>query len=191
MEKVRVLFSLGGDCRNPPEPDCASRRSDRVRPNRGESGFTLVEMVVVIMIVGIVATIAIPNYLRHLEKNMETTAISDINTIAAKLKEIMMENPDALPASLDQINFGNTLPILDPWKNPYRYLPLHGHLGDHSYMNNARKDHNLHPINSDFDLYSMGPDGESHKPLQSAKSRDDILRANDGAFVGKASTYDP
>jgi len=55
----------------------------------------------------------------------------------------------------------------------------------------ARRDHNLVPINSDFDLYSMGPDGQSVKPLTGGVSRDDIVRANDGAFVGKASTYDP
>jgi len=143
---------------------------------------------IVVAIVGILATIAIPNYLRYLEKNKETTAISDINTIAAKLKEIMMENPDALPASLAQINFGATLSLIDPWGNPYQYLPIYGSPGN---LNNARKDHNMHPINSDFDLYSMGPDGQSNKPLTSQKSRDDIIRANDGAFVGKASTYDP
>jgi general secretion pathway protein G len=140
------------------------------------------------MIVGILASIAIPNYLRYLEKNKETTAISDIGTIAAKLKEIMMENSDALPASLAQINVGNYLPLTDPWGNPYRYLPLYGRPAN---QNDARKDHNLHPINSDFDLYSMGPDGVSQKALQNGQSRDDIVRANDGAFVGKASTYDP
>jgi general secretion pathway protein G len=155
---------------------------------RGEGGFTLVEVMIVVAIVGILATIAIPNYLRYLEKNKETTAISDINSIAWKLKEIMAENPDALPASLAQINFGATLSLIDPWGNPYQYLPIYGSPGN---LNNARKDHNLHPINSDFDLYSMGPDGQSNKPLTSQKSRDDIIRANDGAFVGKASTYDP
>ena len=37
----------------------------------------------------------------------------------------------------------------------------------------------------------MGPDGQSVKPLTGLRSRDDIIRANDGAFIGKASTYDP
>jgi len=145
-------------------------------------------VVISIFIVGILAAIAIPNYQRYLEKNNETTAISDIGVIASKLKAIMMENPEALPAGLAQINVGNTLPLIDPWGNPYRYLPLYARPAN---LNDARKDHNLHPINSDFDLYSMGPDGQTNKPLTSQKSRDDIIRANDGGFVGKASTYDP
>ena len=52
-----------------------------------------------------------------------------------------------------------------------------------------RKDHFLHPINSDFDLYSMGADGESNAPLTAKQSRDDIIRANDGAYYGLASNF--
>lgn len=53
----------------------------------------------------------------------------------------------------------------------------------------ARKDRNLVPINSDFDLYSMGRDGQSAPPLTAKVSRDDIVRANNGGFVGLASDY--
>jgi general secretion pathway protein G len=59
---------------------------------------------------------------------------------------------------------------------------IHGH-------GQQRKDRNLVPINSDYDLYSMGPDGRSVSPLTAQASRDDIIRANDGGFVGKASDY--
>lgn len=55
--------------------------------------------------------------------------------------------------------------------------------------NNARKDHALHPLNTDFDLYSCGKDGETAKPLTAQKSRDDIIRANDGQYIGLASNY--
>ena len=156
------------------------------RKGSAAGGFTLIEVVIAVLILGILSAIAIPSYQKYLQKNKETTAISDIDSIARRLQEYRMEFP--LPADLSAINFGNTLPLIDPWGNPYQYLPLLGYPGN---LNNARKDHNLHPINSDFDLYSMGPDGQSNKPLTSQKSRDDIIRANDGAFVGKASTYDP
>jgi general secretion pathway protein G len=153
---------------------------------RGAGGFTVVELLIAVLIVGILSAIAIPNYLRYLEKDKEATAISDINTIGRRLQEYRMEFP--LPTDLSTINFGNALPLIDPWGNPYRYLPLYGLPGN---LPQARRDHNLVPINSDFDLYSMGPDGLSAKPLTALRSRDDIIRANDGAFTGKASTYDP
>jgi general secretion pathway protein G len=56
-------------------------------------------------------------------------------------------------------------------------------------MAEVRKDRNLVPINTDFDLYSVGPDGDSQAPLTAAASRDDIVRANDGRFIGKAEDY--
>ena len=53
----------------------------------------------------------------------------------------------------------------------------------------TRKDKNLVPLNSDFDLYSMGPDGASQPPLAAPVSHDDIIRASDGAYVGSAEGY--
>jgi general secretion pathway protein G len=147
--------------------------------------------VIAVFIVGILSAIAIPNYLRYLEKNKEATAISDINTIAGKLKEIMQENPDALPPSLAQINVGNYLPLIDPWGHPYGYLPLYGLTKMQAKAAGARWKQSDFPITTDFDLYSNGPDGETHQNLQNAKSKDDIVRADEGAFVGKASIYDP
>ncbi len=52
-----------------------------------------------------------------------------------------------------------------------------------------RKDKFLVPINTDFDLYSMGEDGKSVPPLTAKASRDDIIRANDGGYIGPASGY--
>jgi general secretion pathway protein G len=52
-----------------------------------------------------------------------------------------------------------------------------------------RKDRFLVPINTFFDLYSMGKDGQSVSPLTAQASRDDVIWANDGAFIGRASDY--
>ena len=52
-----------------------------------------------------------------------------------------------------------------------------------------RKDRFLVPINSDFDLYSMGKDRISQIPLTAKASRDDIIRANDGAYIGLAYAF--
>ena len=71
--------------------------------------------------------------------------------------------------------------------HPCQYLNMHS--GDPDIAGKRRKDKNLVPINSDYDLYSKGPDGASVPALTAAKSRDDIVRANDGAYVGIASGY--
>ena len=75
----------------------------------------------------------------------------------------------------------------DPWGNPYGYL----NLSESGARGQARKDHALVPINTDFDLYSKGKDGVSVGPLTAQPSRDDIIRAADGRFVGLASDFDP
>jgi general secretion pathway protein G len=38
-------------------------------------------------------------------------------------------------------------------------------------------------------LYSMGKDEKSRPPLTAQMSRDDIVRANDGNFIGMAAEY--
>ncbi|NOS79612.1 MAG: prepilin-type cleavage/methylation domain-containing protein, partial [Nitrospira sp.] len=53
----------------------------------------------------------------------------------------------------------------------------------------ARKDRFLVPINSDFDIYSMGRDGQTVAPLTAPKSHDDIIRASDGGFYGLAAYF--
>jgi general secretion pathway protein G len=72
------------------------------------------------------------------------------------------------------IEFGVVLAILgtprDPWGNPYQYLPLDGASppGGGGAAAHARKDRFLVPIDTDFDLYSMGKDGQSASALPRA-----------------------
>jgi general secretion pathway protein G len=80
--------------------------------------------------------------------------------------------------------------IEDAWGNPYQYLKIAGaDLKGSGKDQQARKDHFMVPVNSDYDLYSMGPDGRSKAPFTAQASRDDIVRANDGRYVGLASEY--
>ena len=72
----------------------------------------------------------------------------------------------------------------DPWGNRYVYLRITG-----SNRGSLRKDRFLVPINSDFDLYSMGIDGESKAPLNTKVSQDDVVRALDGGFIGLAEEF--
>jgi general secretion pathway protein G len=53
----------------------------------------------------------------------------------------------------------------------------------------VRKDHALNPINSDYDLYSLGKNGVSKKQISQKDSVDDIIRARDGGFIGLAADF--
>ena len=52
-----------------------------------------------------------------------------------------------------------------------------------------RKDRFLNPLNNDFDIYSMGRNEATKKPLTAKASWDDIVRANNGEFIGLGSKY--
>jgi general secretion pathway protein G len=45
------------------------------------------------------------------------------------------------------------------------------------------------PINTYFDLYSMGADGQTTLSLSSTQSQDDVIWANDGTYLGLGSNY--
>ncbi len=53
----------------------------------------------------------------------------------------------------------------------------------------VRKDRRLVPLNRDFDLYSQGKDGRSQGPLTAQVSLDDVIRANNGGFIGLGRNY--
>lgn len=219
---------------------------------RTDRGFTLIELMLAVAIVGVLSSLAIPNYLGFLEKARIARTVAEMNGVA---KEIYgYAHPDGqYPDSLAQIGWDQRL---DPWGNPYQYyrlncanpafsrldpiapsgneadgliipashyppyhparLSLAVDTGSHQSLirlvaqggnsgngggngggggppcgsiGHARKDRFLVPINSDFDLYSMGKDGQSVGPLTAQKSHDDVIRANDGGYYGLASNF--
>jgi general secretion pathway protein G len=135
---------------------------------------------------GTLATIAVPAYKNYYYEAQVTRAVAEIRTMEKEIILFQMDK-DRYPNSLAEINRGN---LLDPWKNPYQYLDIGDDLKKgKGHPKGSRKDRHEVPLNSDFDLYSMGKDGQSKAPLQNPASFDDIVRANDGAFVGLASEY--
>ena len=148
------------------------------------AGFTLIEVMIAITIVGILTSLGIPNYIRYKEKARVQVAITDMRFIEKEIMNFGVENGE-LPDSLSDIGRDK---VLDPWGRPYNYLKIQGNDPKDPKFK-PRKDHSLHPINSDFDLYSVGKDGESKVPLTAKHSQDDIIRANNGGFVGLVSNY--
>jgi general secretion pathway protein G len=142
-------------------------------------GVTLIELMMVVLLIGLLVGIALPSYRAYLERTKIVTAKADILEISARLDRAFVAT-GTYPASLAA--FGAVK--ADPWGNPYQYLSMDG-----AKVGQKRKDKSLHPLNSDYDLYSMGPDGQSQTPLTAKTSRDDIIRANNGGFIGVAEDY--
>lgn len=148
----------------------------------GRKGLTIIELLSVLTIIGTLAGIAVPKLRETIYVAQVAKAIGDIRVITQEI-DAVVAGGGALPASLAAIGRGGWL---DPWGNPYQFLPFPAGKG---VPGGARKDRFLVPINSEYDLYSMGRDGKSVPPLTGASSRDDIVRANDGGFIGLASKY--
>lgn len=137
----------------------------------------------VVLIGGLVLAIGIPVVEQYIEKARIVEAVVEIGDMSKKLKEIE-RTTGVLPNTLADAGLAGKS---DRWGRPYAYLNLRTMFGGGL----PRRDKSLRPLNSDFDLYSVGRDGVTHASLLNAKSRDDIVRARDGSFVGTAQEFDP
>ena len=118
-----------------PGLDARVRGDDEER--RGESGFTLVELMVVIVIIGLLATVVLINVLPSQDRAMVTKARTDIATLSSAMDQYRLDNivyPTAAqglqalaspPAGLTQPGryrpggYIKRLPD-DPWGRPYQ-----------------------------------------------------------------------
>ncbi len=146
-------------------------------------GFGLLELIVVMIVLTLLTAMAIPSYDSYAQRARVASAIGDISGLSLEIEKFRLNNNGRIPLTLDEL--GVAIP-LDPWKQPYVFLniPAQG-----SSKGAVRKDGKLNPLNTDFDLYSIGKDGKSAGPLSAKHSRDDIVRASNGAFIGLGEDY--
>jgi len=143
-------------------------------------GFTLLELLIGVGILALIVVVAVPSYQDFQLKAKIAQSIGDVQKISAKIDEFYVDNK-RYPNNLAEVALDN---LKDPWGNGYRYLNI-ALAGN----NEPRQDRNLKPVNTDYDLYSMGPNGETHRVFTSNKGRDDIVRANNGDYIGTAGDY--
>ena len=154
-----------------------------MRRARPPAGLTLVELVTALAIVGVLGMIAVPVFQSYREKADIARAQADLTNLQNRIARYASgRTPWRYPDTLADVGGAP----LDPWGNPYRYLNIENLKPPASML---RKDKNLVPINTDYDLYSLGPDGASQTPLTAKASRDDVVRANNGRYIGRAESY--
>jgi general secretion pathway protein G len=151
-------------------------------PISRRGGFTLIELALAIAAVTILAAIAIPSYQSAINKARNAQAIKDIYHIENMIERYRSVNQYQLPPDLASL--GAPIP-LDPWDNAYVYLNIEAGVS----KGMVRKDKKLNPLNSDYDLYSIGADGRTARPVTAAFAQDDIVRAGNGSFVGLGSEH--
>lgn len=132
----------------------------RVRPHaivRRRSAFTLIEILVVIVVIAILATLVAPNIFKHVGEARVSTAKAQMEELTNALDAYRLDT-GTYPSTDQGLAALNQLPSIDPpatWKGPYlrKAVPLDPWNHPYVYVFPGQQN----PMG--FDLVSYGADG--------------------------------
>lgn len=160
----------------------SSQISKNIRKSRWlECGYTLIELLAVVGIMGVVASLAVPQVMSAIQDARYARAIMELRGYADQVV-LHKARTGNTPVDWNDLGFDN--PPVDPWGNEYV-------LNNHNEISSGerRKDGPTVPINSSFDLFSAGPDNDWKPTILAGPSLDDVIVAGDGQYVGMAEDY--
>lgn len=127
----------------------------RVRWRR--RGFTLIELMLVVIIIGIIAAIAVPRMAGRTQKAKLVAARADLGALTTALDGFELD-AGRFPTTEEGLDALKVMPASltkdDGWDGPYlRDIPIDP--WGHNYVYRFPGERNV-----DFDVYSLGQDGE-------------------------------
>jgi general secretion pathway protein G len=123
---------------------------------RGSRGFTLLELMVVIVIIGVLAALIAPNVLSRVGQAKITAAKTDINSLMNALKIYKLDNgryPSSDQGLQALVVKPTTGTIPDNWKSYLDKLPEDPWHHPYQYANPG--------VHGDIDVFSFGADGQA------------------------------
>lgn len=123
-----------------------------------QGGFTLIELIIVMLVVGILAARLVPNFVGRSEDAKRSRAISDLESIGTALDAFEADNgffPTTNQGLEALVTPPTGQPLAENWKGPYmRRLPKEDPWGN-PFQYRAPGFNN----SDSYDLYSLGRDG--------------------------------
>ena len=120
-----------------------------------QRGFTLIELMVVLVIIALLAALIVPNVLDRADDARLTAARTDVSNIMQALKLYRLDN-QRYPTAEQGLQALTTKPTASPvppnWKVYLEKLPLDPWQHPYQYVNPG--------VKGDIDVFSFGPDGQ-------------------------------
>lgn len=119
-------------------------------------GFTLIELMVVLVIIGVLAALIVPNVLDRADDARVTAARTDVNNLMQALKLYKLDNQryPAADQGLNALIAKPTVGVIPPnWKPYLDKLPNDPWQRPYQYMNPG--------VKGEIDVFSFGADGQS------------------------------